>query len=233
GIEEQQVAVETLQVGETIIVKPGERIPMDGRVTAGTSLVDQAPITGESRPVEKAPDSEVYASSINGEGVLHIEVTRRAADNTISRMSQMVEEAQERRAPAQRFVDSFARVYTPAVVLLAALVAIIPPLFFGQPFWNPDPQTQGWLYRALTLLVVACPCALVISTPVTIISAISNAARHGVLIKGGAFVELLSRVEAIAFDKTGTLTAGQPTVTSVRTLHCADDPAGRCDYCDD
>ena len=233
GLEEQRVPVADLQVGETIITRPGERIPMDGQVLAGSSAVNQAPITGESLPLTRQPGDEVFASSINGEGVLHIRVTHLAADNTISRLIQMVEEAQERRAPAQRLVDRFARVYTPAVVLLAALVAILPPLLLGQPFLNPDAGTQGWLYRALALLVVACPCALVISTPVSIVSAISNAARHGVLVKGGAFLETLSRVRVMAFDKTGTLTRGEPAVVAVKAVDCTDELSGRCDYCDD
>ena len=173
---------------------------MDGTVLAGTSAVNQAPITGESKLIEKEIGSGVFASSINGTGSLEIEVTHLAADNTISRLIKMVEEAQEKRAPAQRLVDRFAKYYTPAVVVLAALVAIVPPLLWGSPFFNPTPETTGWLYRALTLLVVACPCALVISTPVSIVSAISNGARNGILIKGGAVVEILSQVQAIAFD---------------------------------
>ena len=209
GLEEQRLPVSDLQIGDTIVIKPGERIPMDGRVSAGGSSVDQAPITGESKLVEKMEGDEVFAGSINGEGTLQIEVTHLAEDNTISRMIRLVEEAQDKQAPSQRFVDRFAAYYTPAVVVLAALVAIIPPLFFEQPFWNPAPDEQGWLYRALALLVVACPCALVISTPVSLISAISNAARNGVLIKGGAYLESLNRIKAFAFDKTGTLTTGQ------------------------
>jgi len=232
GLEEHRVAVDALQVGETIVVRPGERIPMDGRVLQGASSVNQAPITGESRPVEKTPGKEVFASSVNGGGVLHVEVTRRVEDNTISRVIQMVEEAQEKRAPAQRFVDRFARVYTPAVVFLAALVAVVPPLFFDQPFFS-DGQTQGWLYRALALLVVACPCALVISTPVSLISAITNAARNGIMVKGGAFLEALSGVRAVALDKTGTLTRGEPAVTGVHAVDCADPVSGDCASCDD
>lgn len=220
GLEEHRVPVDDLLVGETIVVKPGERIPMDGRILSGISSVNQAPITGESALIDKAAGDKVFASAINGEGTLEIEVTHRAADNTIARLIQMVEEAQEKRAPAQRFVDRFARVYTPAVVVLAVLVATIPPLFFGQPFLNPNPDTFGWLYRALALLVVACPCALVISTPVSIVSAIANAAKHGVLFKGGAHLEELSRVNAIAFDKTGTLTKGEPTVVAVQAIQC-------------
>lgn len=217
---EKRVLVEELQIGDVILVKPGERIPMDGRVVAGASSVNQATITGESSLIEKTEGSEVFASSVNGEGSLEIEVTHLAADTTISRMIAMVEEAQEKRAPVQRFVDQFARYYTPAVVVIALLIAVIPPLAFGQPFWNTANPLDGWLYRALAMLVVACPCALVISTPVSIISAISNAARKGVLIKGGAYLEALSRVKAIAFDKTGTLTAGQPSVVMARSSQC-------------
>jgi Cd2+/Zn2+-exporting ATPase len=235
------VPVEELQIGDVIRVRPGERIPMDGQIIAGQSAVNQAAITGESLPVDKAVDDAVFAGSINGEGVLEIAVTHLAADNTISRMIRLVEEAQEKRAPVQRFVDQFARWYTPAVVVLAALVAAVPPLFLGQPFWNPDPATFGWLYRGLALLVVACPCALVISTPVSLISAITNGARNGVLFKGGAFVEALSRVRTVALDKTGTLTTGHPTVVAVRTVDCqsaVDDGRrtmddGRCAACDD
>ena len=224
--QERRLPVAELRVGDHIAVKPGERLPMDGRVLAGASAVDQAPITGESRPVDKSPGDEVYAGSVNGYGSLEIEITHLAADNTISRMIALVAEAQERRAPAQRFVDRFARVYTPAVIVVAVLVAVVPPLLFGAPFWNPAGGEEGWLYRALTLLVVACPCALVISTPVTLVSAISNGARHGVLIKGGAFLEELARVRAIAFDKTGTITRGAPSVVAVQAADCAEKRAG-------
>ncbi|RMG94747.1 MAG: cadmium-translocating P-type ATPase [Chloroflexi bacterium] len=227
---EGRVSVNELAVGDVILVKPGEQIPMDGRIRSGHSSVNQTPITGESRLIEKQPGDEVFASSINGEGVLIIEVTHRAEDNTISRLIRMVEEAQEHRAPAQRFVDRFARYYTPAVVVLAMLVAIIPPLFFGEPFW-PTGASSGWLYRGLTLLVVACPCALVISTPVSLISAISNGARHGVLFKGGAHLETLSQVRGIAFDKTGTLTEGRPSVVRYEAAACVGEAS--CVYCDD
>jgi Cd2+/Zn2+-exporting ATPase len=235
---EERVPIAALQVGDMIAVRPGERIPMDGEVRAGRSAVNQAPITGESRLIEKEPGDEVFAGSVNGEGSLEVAVTRLAADNTIARMIRLVEEAQERRAPVQRFVDRFARYYTPAVVVLALLVAAVPPLLLGQPFWNPAPGEFGWLYRALALLVVACPCALVISTPVSLVSAMSAAARGGVLIKGGAFLEALSRVRAVAFDKTGTLTAGRPAVVAVRSLGCpagagGDRAAGPCDSCDE
>jgi Cd2+/Zn2+-exporting ATPase len=235
-VEELRVPVASLQIGDQIVVKPGERIPIDGTVRAGASNVNQAPITGESRLIEKEIGAAVFAGSINGEGTLEISVTHLAEDTTISRMIKLVEEAQERRAPIQRQVDRFARWYTPAVVVLAALVAMIPPLVFGLPFWNPTPDEFGWLYRALALLVVACPCALVISTPVSVISALSVAARNGVLIKGGAFLETLSKVQAIAFDKTGTLTAGMPAVIAVRAAACTKPNMagiGHCTACDD
>lgn len=230
-VDEQQVHVEQLRVGDVILVKPGERISMDGRVVKGASSVNQAPITGESRLIEKEAGADVFASSINGEGVLEIEVTRLAADNTISRLIKMVEDAQEKQAPAQRFVDQFAKYYTPAVVVIAILVATIPPLLFNQPFFNPDAETFGWFYRGLALLVVACPCALVISTPVSIISAISNAAQNGVLIKGGVHLEALSGVKALALDKTGTLTEGKPSVVTVRSLAC--NGKENCDPCNE
>lgn len=231
---EERVPVEALLVGDRIVVHPGERIPMDGVVRAGGSAVNQAPLTGESRLVEKGPGDEIFAGSVNGEGSLEVEVTHLAADNTISRMVRLVAEAQERRAPVQRFVDRFASRYTPAVVALALLVAVIPPLLFGQPFWGTAAGEQGWLYRALALLVVACPCALVISTPVSIISALSAAARQGVLIKGGAYLEALSGVRAVAFDKTGTLTTGRPAVVAVRAASCEGVGAlGHCAACDE
>jgi Cd2+/Zn2+-exporting ATPase len=229
---ETQVAVKDLQIGETILIKAGERLPMDGIVMAGESAVNQAPITGESIPVTKSIDDEVFAGTINGEGALEVRVTRRAADTTLNRIIQLVEQAQVSRAPAQRFVDRFASVYTPAVVAMALLIAILPPLLLQQPFWNLADGTHGWLYRALTLLVISCPCALVISTPVSIVSAISAAARQGVLIKGGAYLELLARVRAIAFDKTGTLTYGQPAVIETRSVDC-ENPNGACKPCDD
>jgi Cd2+/Zn2+-exporting ATPase len=209
--ETQEVAVEQLAVGDRVLVRPGDRVSVDGVVRAGQSAVDQAPITGESVPVEKKPGDEVFAGTINTTGALEVDVTRRAADNTLSRMVALVQQAQSRQAPVQRFIDRFARVYTPAVAGVAVLVAAIPPVFFGQPLWGD----HGWLMRALQMLVIACPCALVISTPVSLVSAMTNAASRGVLIKGGRYLEALSRVKAFAFDKTGTLTEGRPVTTDV------------------
>lgn len=226
---EEQISVDDLAVGEIILVKPGENIPMDGVVHRGASGVNQAPITGESVPIYKAPGAEVFAGSINGEGALQIEVTRLAQDNTLSRIIKLVEEAQSVRAPSQRLIDQFARYYTPAVTVLAGLVAFLPPLLFGAPFYD-TPAGHGWLYRALSMLVIACPCALVISAPVTVISAITAAARRGILIKGGAHLEALGMARAFAFDKTGTLTQGKPTVTAYRAADCvSEDGCERCD----
>jgi Cd2+/Zn2+-exporting ATPase len=210
-VHREQVPVDSLAVGDQILVRPGERLPMDGLVLSGQSAVDQSPITGESVPVEKAAGADVFAGSINGYGALTLRVTHLAADNTLSRIIRMVEEAQAQKAPSQRFVDVFARYYTPAVMVFAALVAVVPPLLgLG--------GVDVWVYRALVLLVIACPCALVISTPVTIVSALANAARNGVLIKGGAYLEAAGGLGAIAFDKTGTLTRGRPVVTDVVAL---------------
>ncbi|MDH4136348.1 MAG: cation-translocating P-type ATPase [Anaerolineae bacterium] len=209
--ETQEVAVEQLAVGDRVLVRPGDRVSVDGVVWSGESAVDQAPITGESVPVEKKPGDEVFAGTINATGALEVEVTRLAANNALNRMVALVREAQSRQAPVQRFIDRFARIYTPAVAGVAALVAVVPPLLFGQPFWGD----HGWLMRALQMLVIACPCALVISTPVSLVSAMTNAASRGVLIKGGRYLEALSRVRAFAFDKTGTLTEGRPVVTDV------------------
>lgn len=232
---ETRVPVAELKVGDVIIVRPGERVPMDGVVRSGATHVNQAPITGESVPVAKTPGANVYAGSINGEGVIEVIVTHLASETTISRMIRLVQEAQDRRAPVQRMIDRFASWYTPAVVGIAALTATVPPLLFGQPFWNPSPDETGWLYRSLALLVVACPCALVISTPVSVVSALSAAARAGVLIKGGAALEALGAIRAVAFDKTGTLTTGKPTLVMVRSVDCREpeqsESAG-CDACD-
>lgn len=209
--ETRETPVEQLTIGERVLVRPGDRVSVDGIVRAGESAVDQAPITGESVPVEKKPGDEVFAGTINTTGSLEVEVTRLAADNTLNRMIALVREAQSRQAPVQRFIDRFARIYTPTVAVVAALVAIVPPLLFAQPFWGE----HGWLMRALQMLVIACPCALVISTPVSLVSAMTNAASRGVLIKGGRYLEALSRARAFAFDKTGTLTQGRPVTTDV------------------
>jgi Zn2+/Cd2+-exporting ATPase len=219
GTHEQVLPVEALKVGDLILVKPGERIPMDGIIHSGHSAVDQAPITGESVPVEKQIGAEVFAGTVNGDGALEIEITHLAADNTLARLIHLVEEAQAQKTPVQRFVDRFARIYTPAVVITALLIATLPPLFFGQPFLD-TPEAHGWLYRALAMLVIACPCALVIATPVTVVSAISVLARRGVLVKGGIYLENLGRIQVMAFDKTGTLTHGRPELTA---LACVDD----------
>ncbi|CAJ36988.2 putative Cd(2+)-translocating P-type ATPase [Methanocella arvoryzae MRE50] len=215
--KERKVPVRSIVPGDILIIRPGERIAMDGTVVDGVSSVNQAPITGESIPVEKRKGSPVYAGTMNERGTLEVEVTTLFEENTLSKIIHMVEEAQSRKAPAQEFVDRFAKYYTPAVILVAAAIATIPPLF-GMPF-------DTWFYRALVLLVIACPCALVISTPVSIVAAIGNASRHGVLIKGGTYLEECSRIKAIAFDKTGTLTEGRPEVTDVVTYGCSREEA--------
>lgn len=209
---EQTVDVHEVKVGETLIARPGERIALDGIVVAGASSVNQSPITGESVPLDKQPGDEVYAGSLNEQGYLEIRITKPAKDTTLSRIIEMVEEAESQKAPSAKFIDRFARVYTPAVVLLAVVIAIVPPLFFNGDF-------KLWFEKALTLLVISCPCALVISTPVAVISAITGAARNGVLIKGGIHLENMAQVQAIAFDKTGTLTSGKLVVTDVLPLN--------------
>ena len=208
GGVEHRAPVETIAVGDLVIVRPGDKVPLDGRIVAGQSDVNEAPMTGESLPVGKGPGDEAYAGTINGRGALEIEVTRIGPDTRLARIIHLVEAAQARRAPVQSFVDRFARIYTPAVIVLAVLVASVPPLLAGA-------DVSTWLYRSLVLLVISCPCALVISTPVSIVSALSAAARNGVLIKGGAHLERLAAVRAVAFDKTGTLTRGEPAVTEV------------------
>ena len=228
GDHTETVPVEALQVGDLIRVLPGEGIPADGSVIAGHSAVDQAHITGESTPVEKAPGQDVFAGSINGAAALELRVGRSAEDSTLSRIIDMLQEAQSRRAPSQRQVDRFAHYYTPAVALAALALALIPPLFFGGNFLN-SADGAGWLYRALSMLVIACPCALVISTPVTVISAISAAARRGVLIKGGVPLESLAGSRVIAFDKTGTLTKGVLSVEATFTENCENRPD--CEPC--
>lgn len=202
---EYVLAVEQIKLGDLIIVGPGQRIALDGKVVAGQSSVNQSPITGESMPVEKAPGEMVFAGTVNENGVLEIMVTRLEGDSTVARIIRMVSEAQAKKAPAQLFVDRFAKIYTPAVIVIAIGMAVLPPLF-GADF-------QPWFYRSLELLVVSCPCALILSTPVSIVAAIGNAAKNGVLIKGGEYLEQAGKLDVLAFDKTGTLTEGKPVVT--------------------
>jgi len=210
--EEVPVSVDEIRVGETVIVRPGERIPVDGRVVDGDSAVDQAPITGESIPVDKIPGDEVYAGTINREGYLEVEATSAAADNTLARIVRLVEEAQADRTEREQFVDRFAGIYTPVVVGLAVLLAVVPPLVVGAAW-------PTYILYGLTLLVLACPCAFVISTPVSVVSGITSAARNGVLVKGGRHLEAMGEVEAVALDKTGTLTEGTVAVTDVVPLN--------------
>ena len=207
---EAEVPVEEVDLDDILVVRPGEKIAMDGVVLEGNSSVNQAPITGESIPVAKTSGSEVFAGSINGAGALEVRVTKRVEDTTLARIIHMVEDAQSERATVQSFVDRFARRYTPVVLVLAMLVALVPPLL-GQPF-------DVWIYRALALIVLACPCALVVSTPVALVAGIGNAARHGVLIKGGTHLEQAASIRVLAFDKTGTLTQGRPEVQAVIPL---------------
>ncbi|MCL5060763.1 MAG: cadmium-translocating P-type ATPase [Candidatus Thermoplasmatota archaeon] len=204
---EIEVRVEALQRGDRVIVKPGQRIPADGRVLSGESAVDQSPVTGESMPVDKQPGDPVFAGTVNGEGVLVIEVTRLARESTLARMVDMVAEAQTQKSPTQRFTDRFERIFVPVVLVGAVLLIVLPPLL-GFPFAES-------FYRAMAVLVAASPCALAIATPSAVLSGIARAARGGVLIKGGAHLENLGMLTAVAFDKTGTLTLGKPRVTDV------------------
>src|SRR5438093_3098644 len=210
GVVEQRV--DTVPIGTTILVRPGEKIPLDGTVTQGDTMVNQSPITGEAVPVPKTVGDEVFAGTINGDSAFTFRTTKPASDTTLARIIHLVAEAKSRRAPREQWVERFARVYTPTMMVLAGLLATLPPLLGGGP-WSL------WVYNALVLLVIACPCALVLSTPVSVVAGLTAAARAGVLIKGGASLEAPARLRAIAFDKTGTLTYGQPTVQEVIPLN--------------
>src|SRR5687767_12790508 len=211
GGVEHRVAVDDIRVGDEMMVRPGDKVPLDGVIISGMSDVNEAPLTGESLPADKKPGDEVFAGTINGHGALDVRVTRLVRDTRLARVIHLVETAQANRAPVQSFVDRFARVYTPVVLVVAVIVAVVPVLAGAA-----DPA--AWFYRALVLLVISCPCALVISTPVSIVSALSAAARNGVLVKGGAHLDRLAGVCVVAFDKTGTLTKGELRVTDVFTL---------------
>lgn len=208
----REVPASEVAIGELIQVRSGQKVPLDGTVLSGMSAIDQAPITGESMPVEKRVGDTVFAGTINGEGSLEVRTTKAAGDTTLARIIKMVEEAQHQKAPVQRFVDVFAKYYTPAVMVLALLVGIVPPLLFGEPWMD-------WIYRALVLLVIACPCALVIATPVSIVSGLTAMAKRGVLIKGGAYLEALGGLRVLAVDKTGTITEGKPRVLKVHPFN--------------
>jgi Cd2+/Zn2+-exporting ATPase len=207
---EQLVAAAGVAVGETVVVRPGERLAVDGEVIEGHTTMDESPVTGESTPVEKGPGDAVYSGSLNGSGGVLICVLREASDSTLQRIARLVEEAQATKAPAEQFVDRFSRVYTPLVVAVAVVLAVVPPLL-GASFGE-------WFYRALALLIIACPCALVISTPVTVVSGIGAASRRGILVKGGAALEAAGRLKALVFDKTGTLTEGRPMLARTVVL---------------
>ena len=204
----REVQADSLEVGTTIQVRPGDRIPADGVILSGESAIDEAPVTGESTPIRKGPGALVFAGTVNGDSLLRVRVTAAAADNTIARVIRLVEEAQESKAPTERFIDRFSRFYTPGVVAVAALVAVVPPLWFGGD-WS------GWIYKGLAILLIGCPCALVISTPAAIAASLAAGARRGLLMKGGAVLEQVGKITVACFDKTGTLTAGKPQVTDV------------------
>jgi len=199
------VLAETVRTGAEILIRPGEAVPLDGIVLSGLSYAYEAPVTGESLPAAKQPGAKVYAGTLNGNGSLQVKVTGTAQDSTLSKIVRLVEAAQARRPPSQQFVDRFARLYTPAVIFLAVGIALLGPLV-GQGGW------ELWFYRSLALLIVACPCALVVSTPVTIVAALTNAAKQGIMIKGGLYLEEMGSVNVVVFDKTGTLTQGNPAV---------------------
>lgn len=204
--EEKPIA--EINIGKRVLIKPGQRIPLDGIIIKGSGYINQAPITGESIPVEKTINDEVFAGSINGSSSIEIKTTKTADNSSVAKIIQAIEHAQTKRSKAEKWVDKFARIYTPTMIALALLIAILPPLLLGQAWLK-------WIYQALVILVIACPCALVISTPISIVSSLAKAARNGILIKGGEFIEIPATLKAIAFDKTGTLTLGQPTITEI------------------
>ena len=219
GIVVREVAASDLVSGDVVLARPGDRIPADGDILSGAGGIDESPVTGESIPVTRGPGDQVFAGAINVEAALRIRVTRAATDNTIARIIRLVEQAEESRAPTERFIDRFSRWYMPAIVGLSAFVAVAPPLFLGQN-WST------WIYRGLSLLLIGCPCALVISVPAAVASALSAGARNGLLLKGGAVIEASAKIRTVALDKTGTLTKGRPDVTDVITL--ADMPERDC-----
>jgi Zn2+/Cd2+-exporting ATPase len=207
----REVSAETLSVGDVIAIRPGDRVPADGTILSGESAIDEAPVTGESTPKRKGEGDAVFAGTVNTDGTLRVKVSAEARDNTIARVVRLVEEAQEAKAPTERFIDRFSRYYTPAVLAVAALVAVLPPLLAGGP-WGV------WIYKGLAILLIGCPCALVISTPAAIAAGLAAGARRGLLIKGGAILESLGKVTTVALDKTGTLTMGRPQVTDIVAL---------------
>jgi Cd2+/Zn2+-exporting ATPase len=204
----REVQAESLAIGAIILVRPGDRVPADGTIEDGESAINEAPVTGESLPVRKGKDGSVFAGTINGEAALKVRVTAAASDNTIARVVKLVEEAQESKSPTERFIDRFSRYYTPGVLVVGALIAVVPPLAFG---W----QWSEWIYKGLAVLLIGCPCALVISTPAAIAASLSAGARRGLLLKGGAVLEGLGKINVVALDKTGTLTEGKPKVTDI------------------
>ncbi len=209
--QETEIHVHDVEAGDIVVIRPGERIPLDGKIIKGSSSIDQAAITGESVPVDKKEDDEVFGGTINQEGYLEIKVTKKSEEGMLARIAKLIKEAEEKKSIAEAFIERFAAIYTPIVIVLAIGVAVIPTVFFGLPF-------SEWVYRALVLLVVACPCALAISTPVSMVSAITSATKRGVLIKGSSYLEELNKVKVFAFDKTGTLTEGKLVVSDVVQL---------------
>jgi len=227
---EEEVPIEALAVGDVLVVREGERFPMDGVIVDGNSEINQAPITGESRLIPKQAGDPVISGTINGQGVLKVRVSALAQDTTVQRIVNLVLDAREEKARQEKFIDRFAAVYTPIVVAVAVLTALVPTLFFGQPLWN-SAAGYGWLHRALSLLMIGCPCALVVSTPVTIISGLTRAARAGVIFKGGVYLETLGQSKLAAFDKTGTLTLGKPIIRTVKAVDC--EGTEQCEPCAD